>query len=57
MGGLKHDSGYIHCDIKPENVLVFDRLLTVKIADFGHAAMLQEDGTARFLWVSDFDVD
>ncbi|KAG0292151.1 hypothetical protein BGZ96_004447 [Linnemannia gamsii] len=36
--GLKyvHDAGVIHCDFKPENVLV-DGNMVLKIADFGHA--------------------
>ena len=38
-----HEMGYIHRDVKPENVLV-DVSGHIKLADFGSAASLTEDG-------------
>ena len=38
-----HEMGYIHRDVKPENVLV-DTSGHIKLADFGSAAALTEDG-------------
>ncbi len=35
-----HDHGIVHCDIKPENLLM-DKQGTVKIADFGIAKLVQ----------------
>lgn len=32
---LQHGLGWVHCDIKTENVLIVDRDLTIKVADFG----------------------
>lgn len=40
-----HDNNIVHCDIKPENLLI-DKAGTVKIADFGIARIVGEpDGT------------
>ena len=38
-----HEMGYIHRDVKPENVLV-DVSGHIKLTDFGSAAGLTEDG-------------
>ncbi len=40
-----HDHGIVHRDIKPENILM-NGSGTVKIADFGIACMMQEQGVA-----------
>ncbi|KAK0429292.1 hypothetical protein QR680_011296 [Steinernema hermaphroditum] len=37
-----HESGFVHCDIKPENVLFTD-LATVKVCDFGLARSIRRD--------------
>ncbi len=41
-----HDQGIVHCDIKPENILI-DRLGRVKVADFGVARLVALEGTPR----------
>ncbi|KAK0411975.1 hypothetical protein QR680_005958 [Steinernema hermaphroditum] len=38
-----HRSGFVHCDVKPENV-IFTELATVKICDFGAARRIYCDG-------------
>jgi serine/threonine protein kinase len=48
-----HDAGIVHRDLKPENIMLVSRGgedfagQTVKVADFGIAKMLGEDGDAR----------
>lgn len=41
-----HDQGIVHCDIKPENILI-DRLGRVKVADFGVARLVALEGSPR----------
>ncbi|EER25996.1 kinase domain containing protein [Coccidioides posadasii C735 delta SOWgp] len=43
--GLKylHDRNIVHRDIKPENILLMDKHLTAKLADFGLAKIIGED--------------
>ena len=38
-----HRTGYIHCDIKPSNVMI-DRFGTVKLIDFGRATSIKSPG-------------
>lgn len=50
MDGLEHihSKGYVHLDIKPENILI-TKHLEVKIADFGLASLITgEDGNGNF---------
>jgi len=50
--GIKecHDNGVAHLDIKPDNILIsksdFDEKFTVKLADFGGSANLDNNGLA-----------
>ena len=36
-----HDAGYVHCDVKPSNLMV-DRLGTIKLVDYGRANLVDE---------------
>ncbi len=38
-----HRTGYIHCDIKPSNVMI-DRFGTVKLIDYGRATQVSDPG-------------
>lgn len=40
-----HHEGVVHCDIKPQNILVNDQGNLVKIADFGNAVELELEHT------------
>jgi len=37
-----HTRGYLHLDIKPQNILI-DEELNIKIADFGSGWLFSED--------------
>lgn len=41
--GHCHKAGYAHRDIKPENILL-DQDYNLKLADFGFAKLLQDNG-------------
>ncbi len=41
-----HEAGVVHCDVKPENVMLKKRALATKLADFG-LARSQQDGRAH----------
>ncbi|KAK6340710.1 hypothetical protein TWF696_009034 [Orbilia brochopaga] len=45
LSGLKylHERNIVHRDIKPENILLTDKNLTCKLADFGLAKIIGED--------------
>ncbi|KAL5724787.1 hypothetical protein ACHQM5_008007 [Ranunculus cassubicifolius] len=64
LQGLQHihENGYVHCDIKPQNILLFHsselKCTIPKIADFGHAQRVGESlkkstprliGTLRYM--------
>ncbi|MCH2174859.1 MAG: serine/threonine protein kinase [Lentisphaeria bacterium] len=40
---ILHRTGYVHCDIKPSNVMS-DRFGTVKLVDFGRATLIKDPG-------------
>jgi len=38
-----HERNIVHRDIKPENILLTDKMLSVKLADFGLAKIIGEE--------------
>ncbi|GIC93115.1 NACHT and Ankyrin domain protein [Aspergillus udagawae] len=38
-----HDCGWVHRDVKPENILVMDKNLTIQLSDFGLAKKLHTE--------------
>uniref|UniRef100_A0A1I8A577 Protein kinase domain-containing protein n=1 Tax=Steinernema glaseri TaxID=37863 RepID=A0A1I8A577_9BILA len=51
--GYIHSSGFVHCDIKPDNILLFSEDL-VKLCDFGLARKIETDSVGNekkvFYW-------
>ncbi|KAF2309389.1 hypothetical protein GH714_001874 [Hevea brasiliensis] len=48
-----HNNGYVHCDLKPANILVFpsdQQDFQLKIADFGLAKEPDEDNSRKFFY-------
>merc|ERR1719162_2944197 len=45
--GLMHGRGIVHCDIKPQNLLLDGKSQTLKICDFGTAKRLVMGETQR----------
>jgi len=39
-----HDAGYVHCDVKPANIMI-DHLGYVKLIDYGRATLVNEKGS------------
>ncbi len=46
---LLRETRIMHCDLKPDNVLVNAALTSVKLCDFGSAAMLEENEVTPYL--------
>ncbi|KAH1401028.1 hypothetical protein KXW39_003916 [Aspergillus fumigatus] len=44
-----HDRGWVHRDVKPENILVMDKNLTIQLSDFGLAKKLPTDSGSEEL--------
>ena len=43
ISATQHERNIVHRDIKPENILLIDKLLSVKLADFGLAKIIGEE--------------